>query len=188
MKNYELVLLLDASLQEKERKEFVADFEKQIKDSIVEKDEIWLKTTVYDLGRKNGNNKFYFVSYQLKLTDEGIAAIKKSLLYTKVVARYFLFLMTEKEEFLPFETIQKNLEKIINGWAEKKMGQKITFFSKPENEKYVTWKALPMLKKYMTRFGNIKPRRYTANPVSIQKKVRQSIIRAREMWLVEYIK
>jgi ribosomal protein S18 len=89
--------------------------------------------------------------------------------------------MTEKEEFLPFETIQKNLEKIINGWAEKKMGQKITFFSKPENEKYVTWKALPMLKKYMTRFGNIKPRRYTANPVSIQKKVRQSIIRAREM-------
>jgi ribosomal protein S6 len=40
MKNYELVLLLDASLQEKERKEFVADFEKQIKDSIVEKDEI----------------------------------------------------------------------------------------------------------------------------------------------------
>ena len=64
----------------------------------------------------------------------------------------------------------------------------MTFFTKSENEKYISWKSLPMLKKYMTRFGDIKPRKYTGNPVSAQKNLRKVVIRAREMGLLEYIK
>jgi len=45
-----------------------------------------------------------------------------------------------------------------------------------------------MLKKYITRFGDIKPRKYTRNGVSVQKKLRKEIIRARNFGLVEFIK
>lgn len=43
-----------------------------------------------------------------------------------------------------------------------------------------------MLQKYVTRFGNVKPSKYTNNPVRIQKKVRVAILRAREFGLIPY--
>jgi ribosomal protein S18 len=89
--------------------------------------------------------------------------------------------MTNKEENLVFEKTQQELQKIIDEWVEKKKGNKMTFFTKKENEKYISWKSIPMLRKYMTRFGDIKPRKYTGNPVGVQKNLRKVIIRAREM-------
>jgi ribosomal protein S18 len=188
MQKYELVLLLDAAVQDKERNEIVAKLETEIKDCIQQKDDMGLQITKYDLGGIRGNNKFYFMAYELKLDAEHIEKIKKALLYNKVVVRNFLFACKASDEFFAFDTLQKTLEKVIEGWTEKKMGQKTTFYTKPENEKYITWKSLPMLKKYMTRFGDIKPRKYTGNPVRIQKDLRIAIIRAREMGLLEYIK
>lgn len=96
--------------------------------------------------------------------------------------------MTKTETPLSYEKTQQEMAKIIEEWVEKKKGNKMTFFTKPENTKYVSWKAIPMLKKYMTRFGDIKPRKYTGNPVSVQKHLRKVIIRTREMGLLEYIK
>ena len=45
----------------------------------------------------------------------------------------------------------------------------------------VSRKALPLLKEYLTRFDNIKPRKYSNHSVSMQKKIRKAIIRAREL-------
>jgi ribosomal protein S18 len=45
-----------------------------------------------------------------------------------------------------------------------------------------------MLKKYITRFGNIKPREYTKNPVGIQKKLKTAIMRARELGFMAFKK
>jgi ribosomal protein S18 len=45
-----------------------------------------------------------------------------------------------------------------------------------------------MLKKYITRFGNIKPRAYTNNSVSTQKKLKNAILRARELGFIAYKK
>lgn len=64
---------------------------------------------------------------------------------------------------------------------------KKSYFDK-NNEYLINWKSVILLKKYMTRFGDIKPRRFTGNSVSQQKKVRKAIIRARELWIIEYIK
>jgi len=50
----------------------------------------------------------------------------------------------------------------------------------------ISWKAIPLLKEYMTRFDNIKPRKYSQHSVRIQKKVRKSLIRARELGLLAY--
>ncbi|MDR2541360.1 MAG: 30S ribosomal protein S18 [Candidatus Peribacteria bacterium] len=70
---------------------------------------------------------------------------------------------------------------------DKKYGNKLTFFTKKENEKYLNRKAVDILKYYLTRFGNIKPRDYTQNPVKIQKKLRTEIIRARGLGLLPFI-
>lgn len=49
-------------------------------------------------------------------------------------------------------------------------------------------KAVPLLTKYMTRFDDIKPRKYSGHSVAMQKKMRSAIIRAREIGLVAYTK
>lgn len=61
-------------------------------------------------------------------------------------------------------------------------------FKDKENINYINWKCLTLLKRYTTRFWNIKPRKYTKIRVKFQKKIRKAIIRARELWLVPYIK
>lgn len=188
MKNYELVLLLNPSVQDKDQKEFIASLEKEIQSNIVEKDDIGLLTLAHDLWEKKWNNKFYFVSYYLKSDTNISKEINQFLLYNKVVYRYFVFSMDKTEVPLSMEKNQQELQKFIDEWTEKKKGNKMTFFTKAENKKYISWKSLPMLRKYMTRFGDIKPRKYTWNAVGVQKSLRKTIIRAREMWLLEYVK
>ncbi len=61
------------------------------------------------------------------------------------------------------------------------------YFNK-ENEYLINWKSTSLLWKYITRFGDIKPRRFTWNTVRQQKKIRKAISRARELGLIVYIK
>lgn len=50
----------------------------------------------------------------------------------------------------------------------------------------ISWKSVPLLQEYMTRFDNIKPRKYSKHSVRVQKKMRKAIIRARELGLLAY--
>jgi ribosomal protein S18 len=59
---------------------------------------------------------------------------------------------------------------------------------KPELQELIDWKALPLLKKFMSRFWEIKPRKYTHIQVKYQKKIRTQIQRARELGLLPLIK
>jgi len=52
MQKYDVVLLVDASLSETNRKEVVSDFEKLIKKNIVQQDDIGLQQLAYNLGNK----------------------------------------------------------------------------------------------------------------------------------------
>ena len=52
----------------------------------------------------------------------------------------------------------------------------------------VYWKATALLTQYMTRFDDIKPRKYSGHSVAMQKKMRKAIIRAREIGLLPYTK
>jgi len=61
-------------------------------------------------------------------------------------------------------------------------------FKDKTNLDLINWKSVDFLRAYTTRFGNIKPRRFTGLSVSHQKKVRQAIIRARELWVLPYKK
>jgi small subunit ribosomal protein S18 len=63
-----------------------------------------------------------------------------------------------------------------------------SFFTSPERLSMISWKSIALLRTFMIRFGSIKPRKYTGTTVKQQKLVRQAIIRARELWLLPYIK
>lgn len=180
--------MLNASLQEKDRKDFIEGVEKEFHENIVQKDDIGLLKTAHDLWEKKGNDNFYFISYYIKGTESDLNKIRESFKYNKVVYRYFLFSQNKADEMFVYEKVKAEMQKVIEGREEKKMWSKVTFFTHPENRKYITWKATPMLKKYVTRFGNIKPRKYTGNAVAVQKALRNVIIRAREMGILEYIK
>ena len=62
------------------------------------------------------------------------------------------------------------------------------FFNKDNNDTLICWKSVELLKRYVTRFGDVKPRKYSWNSVKHQKQLRKAIIRARELGVLEYIK
>lgn len=68
------------------------------------------------------------------------------------------------------------------------MADKKTFWIDEQTEELISWKSVELLKRYITRFGDIKPRKYTGIEVKHQKTLRKSIIRARELGLLPYIK
>lgn len=69
--------------------------------------------------------------------------------------------MAKSQPFFHFKDLQTAFDKAIEAINDIKYGQKVTFFADKKNEKYIYRKSLPMLKQYVTRFGNIKPRHYT---------------------------
>jgi ribosomal protein S18 len=155
---------------------------------ILQKDDMGLKTLAYNLHDKAGQDTAYICSYYVQAPSSEIIEFKKQLVYNKAIKRYVVYKMHAKQPMFVFNDLQEELEKIITSWDEKKVGQKLSFFANKKNSTYLDWKAIPMLKKYITRFGNIKPRKYTGNSVSIQKKLREVILRAKELGLIEYVR
>ena len=97
----------------------------------------------------------------MELSADDIADLKKTLLYNPTLIRYEIFAREANQEFFHFEKLQSNFDKAIEDIKDRKFGQKVTFFAKPENLKYLNWKSVAILKYYQTRFGDIKPRLYT---------------------------
>jgi len=188
MQKYELVLLLSSQVQESERTSFLSKIENTFKDNIIQKDDIGLKETAYDVNWKSVNNMLYYVSYYMNLDNTQLEELKKNLLYTNIVVRYEIFRMKKDDPMVEFAKVQEELQKIMDSRDDKRFGNKISFLSHAENDKYINWKSIVILKKYLTRFGEIKPRSYTKNSVKTQKKLRQEIIRARGLWLLEFIR
>jgi len=188
MQKYDLVLLVDASLSENDRKNVISELETIIQKIIVEKDEIGLQQLMYNLWNKAWNDRAYMYSYCIEAGAEDLDVIKKHLLYNKAIKRYYILKMDKNEQFFVFSKLHDELNAIIDGRDVKKLWQKVTFFADKQNEKYIHRKAVPMLKKYITRFGNIKPRAYTNTSVSTQKKLKKIILRTRELGLIGYKK
>ena len=188
MQKYDIVLLLDGKLSDNERKAVLDEIEKSVKMEILQKDDIGLKTLAYNLHDKAGQNTAYICSYYVQAPASEILEFKKQLVYNKAVKRYVVYKMGQKQQTFIFNDLQEELTKMIESWDEKKVGQKLSFFVNKKNGIYLDWKSIPMIKKYITRFGNIKPRKYTGNSVATQKKLREVVLRARELGLIEYVR
>jgi len=183
MKNYELVLMLNVSTTENAKKEFLSGVESKCK--VLDKDDMGVQSLYFTL--KGGVKQAYFVSYNIEAEDKEIEEIRNYLKYNTTLIRYEIFARSAGQEFFFFEKLQAVFDKTIEEIKDKKYGQKVIFFTKEENEKYINWKSIAILKYYLTRFGTIKPRFYTGNSVKIQKKLRKEIIRARGFGLLPFI-
>ena len=64
--------------------------------------------------------------------------------------------------------------------------KKSKILENPDVIQNLSWKSLPLLKKYVSRFDEIKPRKYNKHSVSSQKILRKHVIRAKEIWLLPY--
>lgn len=188
MQKYDVVLLLDAKLSDTERKNLLGDIEKSLGKAILEKDDMWLQSLAYNLADKAGQDKAYMISYYVQAPAADITAFKNELVYNKSIKRYVVYKMNATEPFFMFAALNKELTTIIEGRDQKKLGQKLTFVADKRNAKYLNWKSIPLLNKYISRFGSIKPRKYTGNAVGTQKKLREAVLRARELGLLEYTK
>jgi len=188
MQKYELVVMIDHTVKKNDREKIVLDFEAKLGKAMLKKDDIGIVQLEYDLRKNKWNDTAYVLSYYLELELDQLAMLKEEFQYNKFVLRTRLFKMRGDQEFMIFADLQKGLETIIEGRGKQRFGQKLAFFSNNANTKYLTWKSIPMLNKYMTRFGDIKPRKFTGNSVLKQKKVRKCILRAKELGFMAYIK
>jgi ribosomal protein S6 len=148
MKHYELVLLLNVSVAETERKKFLSELEAKFK--TLDKDEIGLKEISLPL--KGGAHQAYFVSYNLELSPADITDLKQYLLYNPHLIRYELFTRATGQEFFHFDKLQTVFEPTIEEIKDRRYGRKVSFFSKKEHVKYLNWKSVTILKYYLTRF------------------------------------
>lgn len=188
-KNYELVVMLHPQLSKDEQDAIYAKVDSLLGKGKKETDEMGLVQLAHPIGKAK-LTQVHMNSYYCELDSQGTNAIKKELSITKGVVRYVIFSMNSTDKFLSFAEINKQFEKKPLVEGEKKPEQMVRkgYFNKEVHNEQISWKSVKLLTFYITRFGEIKPRKFMGNSVSQQKKVRQAILRARELWVLAYTK
>lgn len=188
MKNYELVVLLQPQLSKEDHEKTVSEIENLVKENggqIVATDEMGLLTLTHEITKAKLSQAF-FLSYHLQLPGEAIQKLKATFAITKGIVRFAFFSMTANEKFVIYKDINKTWEPVEDS---KEPAVKKGFFATDKDTlANINRKASSFLRNYMTRFGDIKPRRFMGNRVTHQKKVRMAIIRARELGVLPYTK
>lgn len=186
MKNYELVILLQPQLSKEEHEKTVSEVEGLVKNNggqIIATDEMGLITLSHEI-TKGKLTQAFFLSYHLQLPGDAIQKLKSTFAITKGLVRFAFFSMTAQEKFVIYKDINKTWEPLED---KKDVLVKKGFFAEDKAKiENINWKATNFLRNYMTRFGDIKPRRFMGNRVTHQKKVRMAIIRARELGVLPY--
>ena len=60
-------------------------------------------------------------------------------MYTNALVRYDILRMGQNQEMFEYEKLQKELEKIMDSRDDKRFGNRVTFLSLPENDKYINF-------------------------------------------------
>lgn len=188
-KLYELVVLLHPQLSKDEQDAIYAKIDSLLGKGKKETDDMWLVQLAHPIGKAK-LSQVHMTSYYCELDSQATKAIKDELSITKGVVRYVVFAMNATDTFLSFAEINKQFEKKPVAEGEKKPEQMVRkgYFNKESHNDQISWKSVKLLTFYLTRFGEIKPRRFMGNSVAQQKKVRQAILRARELWVLAYTK
>jgi ribosomal protein S18 len=186
-KLYELVVALHPQTSKDEQEAIYAKIDTLLWKGKKQVDDLWLVQLAHPIGKAR-HTQAHMTSYYCELTPQTVNAIKHELSITKWVVRYVFFVMKSTEPFVIFADINKKFEKKPVAEGEKKPEPMVRkwYFNKEVHNDEVSRKAVKLLSFYITRFGDVKPRRFMWNSVSQQKKVRQAILRARELWVLAY--
>lgn len=181
-KLYELVVQLHPQVSKDEQAAIYAKIDSLLGKGKKQVDDMGLMQLAHPIGKAR-LTQVHMTSYYCELDAQAIAAIKLELSITKNVVRFVLFAMSAHDPFVTFADINKKFEKkpVVEGEKKPEALVRKGYFNKEEHNKEVSWKAVKLLSYFMTRFGDIKPRRFMNNTVAQQKKIRQAILRAREL-------
>jgi ribosomal protein S18/ribosomal protein S6 len=204
-KLYELVVLLSPQLSKDEQDAINAKIDALLGAGKKQVDSMGLVQLAHTIGKAK-INQAHITSYYCELDAQTIAALKHELRITKGVARYVIFAMTASQPFLIYSEVNKKFDKMEEEKKEaavvaaekpelatksssKKPESMVRkgYFNKDSHNEELSRKSVRLLKYYITRFGDMKPRKFMGNSVSQQKKVRQAILRSRELGLTAYI-
>ncbi|MEI7477684.1 MAG: 30S ribosomal protein S6 [bacterium] len=198
-KFYELVVLLHPQLSKDDQGAIYAKIDSLIGAGKKQTDDLGLIQLAHSIG-KGKLQQVHLTSYYCELDPSVMPAIKKELSITKGVVRHMFFAMTAKDPFVLYKDVNKKFEKVVAVVDEsapaapavttkekkKELLVRKGYFNKEAHQLEISWKAVKLLTFYITRFGDIKPRRFMGNSVSQQKQIRQAILRAREIGLIAY--
>lgn len=188
MRLYELVVILDPRLSTDEVAEARSRVEKLIgADAIKDTDDLGLQHLQHNMKDNAQLNKGFVISYAVEIDPNHLENINTELGYDKQVMRYTIFTLQSIEGFLHYEKNLSAAQELADNeeWSIKKS---LTIFADKSHDHLFYWKSIPLLEKFMTRFGDIKPRKYTGVSVSQQKKIRTAIIRSRTLGFLPFIK
>ncbi|MBP6085849.1 30S ribosomal protein S6 [Patescibacteria group bacterium] len=186
-KLYELVVILHPQLSKDEQDAIHAKVDGLLGKGKKQTDEMGLVQLAHPIGKAR-LTQAHIDSHYCELDAATVTAIKNELSITKGVVRHVFFAMAANEKFHSFAEVNKKFEPkpLVEGEKKPEMLVRKGYFNKEEHNEEITWKAVKLLKFYITRFGDMKPRRFMSNSVSQQKKVRQAILRARELGVLAY--
>lgn len=186
-KLYELVVQLHPQISKDEQTAIYGKIDVLLEKGKKQVDDMGLMQLAHPIGKAR-LSQVHMTSYYCELDAQAIAAIKQELSITKNVVRFMLFAMASHDPFIVYADINKQFEKkpLVEGEKKPEALVRKGFFNKEVHNDYVSWKAVKLLAYYTTRFGDIKPRRFMGNSVAQQKKVRQAILRARELGVLAY--
>ncbi len=211
-KIYELVVLLNPQLSKDDQDAINNKIDTLLGAGKKDTDAMGLVQLAHPIGKAR-LTQVHMTSYYCELTPAQTATIKQELTLTKGVVRHVFFAMTANQPFLTFAGVNQKFNKaaeekaaaaaaieVANAEAgvekkpeltrttTKKKEQMVRkgYFNKDSHREEITWKATKLLTFYITRFGDMKPRKFMGNSVSQQKRVRQAILRARELGVIAY--
>ena len=188
MRLYELVVILDPRLSGDDVAAARATVEGLVGASnIKDTDDLGLQHFTHNRKDNLQLNKGYVLSYAVEINPEDLDKINTELGYNKQVVRHAVFVLDHADDFAHFEKNVAAAQELADNeeWSIKKS---LTIFADKKSDYLFNWKSVPLLEKFMTRFGDIKPRKYTGVSVSQQKKIRTAIIRSRTLGFLPFIK
>ena len=191
MKLYELVLMFDATLSTEKYSEVLSAVLLTLWDSCViqETDDMGILPMAYALWAIKSKTYAHLISYKISIDPTALKPALAAMRYIAGLERVFFYSMSATQPFLYYKDVLIQTEKLLattaTGTAARK---KSNLLNTAAGKALVHRKAALFLRKFITRFDEIKPRKYSNHTVSLQKKLRVMVIRSRELGMLAYIK
>jgi ribosomal protein S18/ribosomal protein S6 len=188
MKLYELVIVLHPQLNDDELSAMHDKVSTILgPQTIQQTDNLGMRQFNHEMRDEKHLDKGFIVSHLVHIDPNNAPEIITQLNYEDKIIRHKLFAVSNKENFLIFDDIQDKAQELAEHeeWSVKKH---VDIFNDRSYDTLFNRKALPLLKRFMTRFGDIKPRKYTGVSVAQQKIIRKAIINARTLGMLPFTK
>lgn len=187
MRSYELAVLLEPSMSAQQYQELKDRIVWLLDTSDIMIDERWEQKLAHLLHGRRDRSTATIVCFAATIDPTRISDISYQFWFIKEIYR-FAFFVRDNTPYVSKKDLLSNSEQMIEAYKEIIWKHKKMTLLTNKNADLIDRKNTGLLRIFMTRFWDIKPRKYTWISVKLQKKMREQIIRSRGLWIVEFTK